>query len=121
MGGRWPLINTVVSAIEKTLLSSRAPYPYLESLKKIFLASTGLHSWKQEDIFAREPIRRLVICLNKNEAFLGNNRQNPFHFQKFNLEQIYVYRNGLPVADNPISTVDDKRLFFVWQITQTIS
>ena len=78
----------------------------------MFIASTGLHSWKQENIFARELIRRLAICLNTNEAFLGNNRQNPFHSRKFNKEQIYVYRNGLPVADSPISTANDKRLYF---------
>ena len=79
---------------------------------KNILASTGLHSWKQEDIFTREPIRRLALCLNTNEAFLGNNRQNPFHFQKIDLEQIYIYRIGMPVADSPISTNDDKRLYF---------
>ena len=86
------LNDDVVSAIEKTLLSSPASYPFLETLTKTLLASTGLHSWKQEDIFAREPIRRLALWLNTNEAFLGNNRQNPFHFRKFDLEQIYIYR-----------------------------
>ena len=96
------LNDDVVSAIEKILLTSPASYLYLETLTKTFLASTGLHTWKQEDIFAREPIRRLAICLNTNEAFLGNNRQNPFNFRKFDLEQIYIYRNGLPVADSPI-------------------
>ena len=95
-----------------TLLTSPAAYPYFEILTKMFLASTGLHSWKQEDIFAREPTQRLAICLNTNEVFLGNNRQNPFHFQKFDLEQIYIYRNGLPVADYPISTTDNKSLYF---------
>ena len=50
------LNKKVVSAIEGTLLTSVASYPYLEKLTKTFLASTGLHSWKQEDIFAREPI-----------------------------------------------------------------
>ena len=98
--------------IVKTLLTSPAAYPYFETLTKTFLASTGLHSWKQEDIFAREPTRRLAICLNTNEAFLGNNMQNPFYFQKFDLEQIYIYRNGLPVADYPISTTDNKSLYF---------
>ena len=106
------LNDDVVSAIEKTLLTSPASYPYLETLTKTFLASTGLHSWKQEDIFAREPIRRLAICLKTNEAFLGNNRQNPFNFRKFDLEQIYICRNGLLVADSPTSTSDDKRLYF---------
>ena len=107
------LNDTVVSAIaKKTLLISPASYPYLETLTETFLASTGLHSWKKEDIFSREPIRRLAICLNTNEAFIGNNWQNPFHFRNFDLEQIYVYRNGLPVADSPISTADDKQLYF---------
>ena len=98
---KMTLNDDVVSAIEKTLLTSPASYPYLETLTKTFLASTGLHSWKQEDIFAREPIRRLALCLNTNEAFLG-----------FDLHQIYIYRNGMPVADSPISTNDDKRLYF---------
>ena len=76
------------------------------------MASTGLHSWKQEDVFSRERIRRLAICLNTNEAFLGNNRLNPFHHRKIGLEQIYIYRDGLPLVDSPISTDDDKRLYF---------
>ena len=38
--------------------------------------------------------------------------QNPFHFQKFDFEQIYIYGNGLPVADSPISTTDNKCLYF---------
>ena len=105
------LNDDVVSAIEKTLLTSPDSYPYLENLTKTFLASTGLHSWKQ-DVFAREPIRRLALFLNTNDAFLGNNRQNPFHFQKFDSEQIYIYQNGIQVADSPISTNDDKRLYF---------
>ena len=109
---KMTLNDDVMSAIEKTLLSSPASYPYFENITKTFLASAGLHSWKQEDIFSREPIRRLAICLNTNEAFLGINRLNPFHYWKFGLKQIYIYRNGLPVADSPISTDDDKRPYF---------
>ena len=109
---KMTLNDDVVLAIEKTLLTSPASDPYLETHTKHFLASTGLHSWKQEDIFARESIGRLVLCLNTKEAFLGNNRQNPIHFRKFDLEQIYIYRNRMPVADSPISTNDDKRLYF---------
>ena len=104
--------DDVVSAIEKPLLSSPASYPYLETITKTFLASTGLQSWKQEEFFSREPIRRLAICLNKIEAFLGSKQLNPFHFRKFNREQICIYRNGLPVAESPINTTDDKRLYF---------
>ena len=103
---------TLCQPLNKTLFSSPASYPYFESITKTFLASPVLHSWKQEDIFSREPIRRLAICLNTNEAFLGNNRLNPFHYRKFGLERIYIYRNVLAVADSPISTDDDKRPYF---------
>ena len=109
---KMTLNDDVVSAIEKTLLSSPSSYPYLETITKTFLASAGLQSWKQEDVFGREPIRRLAICLNTNEAFLGSKLLNPFHYRKFNLEQICIYRNGLPVADSPISTDDSKRVYF---------
>ena len=67
---KMTLNDDVVSAIEKTLLSSPASYPYLETITKTFLASTGSQSWKHKDVFSREPIRRLDICLNTNEAFL---------------------------------------------------
>ena len=109
---KMTLNDDVVSAIEKILLSSPASYPYLETITKTFLASTGLQSWKQENVFSRDPIRRLAICLNTNEAFLGRKQLNPFHFRKFNLEQICIYRNGLPVADSPINTTDEKTLIF---------
>ena len=99
-------------AIEKPLLSSPASYTYLETIKITFFASAGLHSWKEADSFSREPNRRLAICLNTDEAFLGNNRLNPFHYRKFGLKQIFIYRKGLPVANSPISTEDDKRLYF---------
>ena len=93
----------VVSAIEMTLLSRPASYSYLETITKTFLASAGLQSWMQEDVFGREPIRRLAIRSNTNEAFLGSKLLNPFHHGKFNLEQIFIYRKGLSVADSPIS------------------
>ena len=109
---KMTLKGDVVSAIEKTLLTSPASYPYLDTLTKTFLASTGLHSWKHEDIFARESTRRLALFWNANGAFRGNNRQKPFQFQKLDLEQIYIYWIGMPVADSPISTNDDKRLNF---------
>ena len=97
---------------DTALLSRPASYPYLEAITKTFLASAGLQSWKQEDVFGREPIRRLAICLNTNDAFLGSKLLNPIHYRKFNLEQICIYRSGLAVADSPISTDDPKRVYF---------
>ena len=43
---------------------------------------------------------------------LGTNRTNPFNYQEFDLEQITLRRNGLPIASTPIVTRDHKRLFY---------
>ena len=69
--------DNIIGSIERTLMKSPAIYPYFETVSKTFLASTGQYGWKQEDIFAREPIRRMAICMTTNSAFVGHNRTNP--------------------------------------------
>ena len=51
----------VLSAIESTLLKTPANYPYQEEITKTILATAGQRSWQQEDIFAREPMRQIII------------------------------------------------------------
>ena len=50
--------------------------------------------------------------MSSSESFNGTNNVNPFHFQKFDLREIIIYRNGFPVAGTPINTEDDKRIYF---------
>ena len=59
---KMTLIDDVVSVIEKTLLTSPASYSYLETLTTIFLASTALHSRKQEDIFVKNQSEDWLYC-----------------------------------------------------------
>ena len=102
----------VLSSIEKTFLKNPAIYSYIEVVPKTFLATAGVQSWRQEDVFAKEPVRRMIVAMSINEAYLGTNRTNPFHYQKFGLNEIIVYRNGLPVAGSPILTSDNKRIYY---------
>ena len=53
----------------------------------------------------------MIVAMSTNEAYLGTNRSNPFHYQKFRLNEIIVYRNGLPITGTPISTTDNKRIY----------
>ena len=80
--------------------------------QKTFLASTGLQIRRQEDVFSRKPIQRPAVCFNTNEAFLGSKKLNPFHFRKFNMVEICLFCNVLPVAESHINTTDAKRLYF---------
>ena len=104
--------DIVVGAIEKTLLKSPAMYQYNKIISKAFLATAEQQSWKQEDFFTKEPIRRLIIAMSASAAFVGINTENPFSYRKFGLIEITVYRNGFATAGTPMSTRDDKRLYF---------
>ena len=104
--------DNVVGAIEKTLLKTPAIYRYNEVITKTFLATTGQQSWKHEDIFTKEPIRRVIVALCVGTAFIGTNTANPFHYQKFGLREITIYRNGFATAGTPMSTTDNKRLYY---------
>ena len=55
--------DNVVGAIEKTLLKTPAIYRYNEVITKTLLATTGQQSWKHEDTFTKEPIRRVIVAL----------------------------------------------------------
>ena len=109
---KMTVTENVVSAIEKTLLKTPAAYRYNEVISKTYLATRGQSIWKHEDIFTKEPIRRLIIAMCASEAFIGKTDVNPFHFSKNDLAEVTIYRNGFPTAGTPISTEDDKRLYF---------
>ena len=104
--------DNVLGAIEKTLLKTPAIYRYNEVINKTFLATTGQQSWKYEDIFTREPIRRVIVVLCVGTAFIGTNTANPFHYQKFGLREITIYRNGFATAGTAMTTNDNKRLYY---------
>ena len=106
------MTDFVLSLIEKTLLKTPAIYNYIEVLLRTFLANAGVQSWRQEDVFAREPVRRRIVAMCTKEAYLDTNRTNPFHNQKINLRKIIVYRNGLNIAGTPISTLDNEKIYY---------
>ena len=101
----------VVASIERVLLKTPAMYKYTEVLPKTFIIPNGQNSWKHEDVFMREPIRRLAIAMNTNTAFGASNMSNPYHYQKFGMRAITLYRNGIPTAGTPLETIDDKRAY----------
>ena len=104
--------DNVVGAIEKTLLKTPAMYRYNEVITKTFPATAGQRSLKHEDVFTKEPIRRLIVALCRSNAFIRTNNINPYHYQKFDLSEITVYRNGFATAGTPMLTNDNKRLCY---------
>jgi len=104
--------ENVVASLERVLLKTPAMYKYTEVIPKTFIIPAGQNSWKHEDVFMKEPIRRMAIAMNTNTAFGASNVSNPFNYQKFRLRSITVYRNGIPIAGTPLETEDNKRAYF---------
>ena len=73
---------------------------------------TDVQSWRQEDVFAKEPVRRMILAMSSNTAYLRTNQTNLFHYQKFRLNENIVYRNSLPIAGTPVSRTDNKRIYY---------
>ena len=54
----------------------------------------------------------MIIAMARNQAYLGTNRTNPFHYQKFNLSQVVVYRNGQLIVGTPVLTIYNDPIYF---------
>lgn len=104
--------DSVVESIERVLMKTPALYKFTEVIPKTYVVPPGQNTWKHEDIFMKEPIRRLAIAMNTNTAFAGSSATNPFHYTKFDLQSITLYRNGIPISGTPLSTIDTKRAYF---------
>ena len=65
-----------------------------------------------DNVVTKEPIRRVIVALCVGTAFIGTNNANPFLYQKFGLREITIYRNGFATAGTPMSTTDNKRLYY---------
>ena len=104
--------DNVFGAIEKTLLKTPAASRYDEVITETFLAKTGQQSWKHEGVFTKEPIRRVIVALCVGTAVTGTNTANSFHYQKFGLREITIYRNGFVTAGTPMSKSDNERLYY---------
>ena len=70
---------------------------YNQIISKAFIATAGQQSWKQKYIFIKEPIRRPIIAKSASISSIGTNtvrfrnqQQNPFSYQKFDLNEITV-------------------------------
>jgi hypothetical protein len=66
----------------------------------------------QEDIFNAAPIRRLVVAMNQIPQFSGSIGSNPYHYQKFDLNRVLLYREGQAVGTTPLVLESNTRAYF---------
>ena len=114
---KMTLTENAYSAIETTLAKATARYRYTEVIPRTFLIGQNSQSWDQENVFSGQPNRRFILAMSTNAGFVEAKTRNPFHYQKFGLRSITVYRNGYPIAGTPLETDPTKRCTSIhWEL-----
>ena len=93
-------------------MKNPANYNFFEIVPKTYLATAGVESLRQEDVFAKEPVRRMTVAKSISEAYLGTSTTNPCHYQYFGLNEIILYRKDLLISGTPILTSDNSRIYY---------
>ena len=101
----------VLGANKKTLLKTPVNYRYNEVTSKVFLATAGQRSWKQEDIFPKD-CSRLIVAMCCSDAFIATKTLNQFSYRKFGLNETIIYHDGFATAGTPMSATDKKQLYY---------
>ena len=102
--------ESVFGSIEKALTKGHASYTFSETINKTFIIPDKQDQIIKEDIFNGEPIRRLAIAMNTNSSFTGDLVTNPFHFKKFGLKGIRIWRNGQTIVN--LDTTNDVESYY---------
>jgi hypothetical protein len=98
--------------LERSLATRPAIYEYPEIVVKTYLVPKGHNAMIEEDIFNSAPIRRLVVAMNQITQFTGTLNSNPFHYQKFDLSRVLLYREGQAVGTTPLVLENNTRAYF---------
>jgi hypothetical protein len=98
--------------LERSLSSRPAIYEYQEIIAKTYLVAKGHNAMIEEDIFNAAPIRRLVVAMNKIPQITGTLDSNPYHYQKFDLSRVLLYREGQSVGSTPLILENNTRAYF---------
>ncbi len=98
--------------LERSLSARPAFYEFLEVIPKTYLIPAGHNQMIEEDIFNAAPIRRLVVAMNLSEDFRGSLGSNPFHYRKFDLKRVMLYREGASVGCTPLRLDQNTRAYY---------
>ena len=91
--------DNVHRAIMNNLKRSPARYNYPRILYRTLVVASGQNQVIKVNVFNNETVRRLIIAVNTNADFTGRQAANPFHYRKFGLQRVQIYRGGNCIID----------------------
>ncbi|XP_063406204.1 uncharacterized protein F54H12.2-like [Mytilus trossulus] len=91
---------SVITAHSHKLLTTNAKYPYTRTEVRLISIPAGSLSFNYNNLFNGLRATRCVIGFTDSSSSSGSYALNPFNFQHFNLSQIALKLNQVPVGGN---------------------
>ncbi|CAC5370495.1 unnamed protein product [Mytilus coruscus] len=92
----------IISAHSEALKSTNAKYPYTKTVMKHITLMMGSTNAVLESVFQDVKPKRIIMGLTSTNAVNGDYQLNPWNFQHFDLQQITLYCDGVPVDGIPL-------------------
>lgn len=86
-----------------------AKYPFTKTEVKQIAIASGTVNFSQDQLFQNIRPNRIVVGFVDAKAAAGDYTKNPFNFQHFNLNQIGIYIDNVPVSGNVLRLNFDSR------------
>lgn len=98
------LINPAIITAHNALLNStNAKYPYTKTEIASMTLAKGTLNFSWNHVFQDSCPSKVIICFVNSEATgVGNLTKNPWNFQNYNLSQINLSVDGVPINGGPL-------------------
>lgn len=94
------VLPSIITAHAEKLKTTNAKYPFTRTEVRLISIPAGSLSFNYNNLFNGLRPTRVVIGFVDAEAAAGSYELNPFNFQHFNLSQIALKLNQVPVSGN---------------------
>ncbi|VDH93853.1 Hypothetical predicted protein [Mytilus galloprovincialis] len=94
------VLPSIITAHAEKLKTTNAKYPFTRTEVRLISIPAGSLSFNYNNLFNGVRPTRVVIGFVDAEAAAGSYELNPFNFQHFNLSQIALKLNQVPVSGN---------------------
>ncbi|XP_071176609.1 uncharacterized protein F54H12.2-like [Mytilus edulis] len=92
----------IIVAHSEALKTTNAKYPFTKTMMKNFTIMQGSTSLIVENVFQDVKPKSIVLGLVSSTAMSGAYTKNPFNFMNYDLKQVTLFCDGIPVDGIPL-------------------
>ena len=92
----------IIYSHSQALKSKPAMYPYTKTTVKHITLMSGSTNVVLENIFQDVKPTRIIVGMTSTNAVNGDYKLNPWNFQHYDLQQLTMYCDGIPVNGVPL-------------------